>query len=304
MDWSLVTARLFDRFIEPALLVDERRRIVRVNRAAAASLGWLQGEMEGQPMHHFLRLGTQHGGQEGEEKVRNATGGEIVRCMARVRTSPGYWVRLRAEVHVFGDSDAVLLIELHTPATSRSTVPPARVHASPMHRADPDMLRFDVDTSPERFGTITRIESSAPSTAVGRKCHEVIFGHTRPCPRCPIKERPPADSQTNTAVHHRDGYYYVVRSRSVEPDIAHISWRRLTDALVRQLASARLEALAEKADLSERERAVLHLLILGRSLDDIAGALGISNRTVRFHQGNLLRKLGAESRLDLARLLL
>jgi DNA-binding CsgD family transcriptional regulator len=44
--------------------------------------------------------------------------------------------------------------------------------------------------------------------------------------------------------------------------------------------------------------------VLGRSLDEIARILGIAPRTVKFHQANVLQKLGADSRLDLMRLLL
>lgn len=53
--------------------------------------------------------------------------------------------------------------------------------------------------------------------------------------------------------------------------------------------------------LTPREREVLQLLLLGRANTDIATALGVSPRTARFHVENLLRKVGAESRLDLLR---
>lgn len=69
-------------------------------------------------------------------------------------------------------------------------------------------------------------------------------------------------------------------------------------------AAERLRELGETARLSERERQVLDLIVLGRSHAEIGSVLGISGRTARFHQSNVLRKLGAESRLDLLRLLL
>lgn len=47
---------------------------------------------------------------------------------------------------------------------------------------------------------------------------------------------------------------------------------------------------------------MLAWLLLGRSLDEIAVSLGISARTVKFHQQNILNKLGADSRVDLIRL--
>lgn len=66
-------------------------------------------------------------------------------------------------------------------------------------------------------------------------------------------------------------------------------------------ADRRAELIA-RANLTEREREVLELLLLGRTHEDIAEVLGISRRTSKYHQANLLEKLGAESRLDLLRL--
>lgn len=71
-----------------------------------------------------------------------------------------------------------------------------------------------------------------------------------------------------------------------------------------ELLTDRRERLIAAAGLSEREREVLDLLLLGRSHCDIAAALGISERTSKFHLGNILAKLGAESRADLPRLFL
>jgi DNA-binding NarL/FixJ family response regulator len=66
----------------------------------------------------------------------------------------------------------------------------------------------------------------------------------------------------------------------------------------------RRERLAAEANLSVREREVLELLMLGRTQDEIGTALGISPRTAKFHQANVLHKLGADSRSDLLRVLL
>ena len=66
----------------------------------------------------------------------------------------------------------------------------------------------------------------------------------------------------------------------------------------------RVRLLADDAKLSSREREVLDLLLLGRSDGDISTVLNISSRTARFHQTNLLAKLGSDSRVDLVRLFL
>lgn len=48
--------------------------------------------------------------------------------------------------------------------------------------------------------------------------------------------------------------------------------------------------------LSDRERAVLRLVAGGRSNKQIAQALGITERTVKFHVTSILNKLGADNR--------
>jgi DNA-binding response OmpR family regulator len=71
-----------------------------------------------------------------------------------------------------------------------------------------------------------------------------------------------------------------------------------------ELLTARVRELADQSGLSPREREVLDLLLLGRTMDEIGVALSISPRTAKFHQANVLNKLGAESRLELLRLML
>jgi DNA-binding NarL/FixJ family response regulator len=48
--------------------------------------------------------------------------------------------------------------------------------------------------------------------------------------------------------------------------------------------------------LSGRERAVLREIAAGRSTKQIARALGITERTVKFHAGSIMNKLGADNR--------
>jgi len=60
------------------------------------------------------------------------------------------------------------------------------------------------------------------------------------------------------------------------------------------------EASEALASLSTREREVLHRVAVGDRNHDVAVALGISDNTVKFHVSNLLRKLGARSRTELA----
>lgn len=66
----------------------------------------------------------------------------------------------------------------------------------------------------------------------------------------------------------------------------------------------RIAALGKTTKLTEREAQILELLCLGGNFDDIAVRLGISPRTVKFHQENVLRKTGSSSRVELFRKLI
>lgn len=51
-----------------------------------------------------------------------------------------------------------------------------------------------------------------------------------------------------------------------------------------------------KSILTKREKEVFDLLILNKSTEDIANALGISEKTVRNHISNVMQKLGVKGR--------
>lgn len=53
--------------------------------------------------------------------------------------------------------------------------------------------------------------------------------------------------------------------------------------------------------LTPRERVVLTQLVRGRSNREVARALGVSPRTIEFHRGNIMKKLGANNSADLVR---
>jgi DNA-binding NarL/FixJ family response regulator len=58
----------------------------------------------------------------------------------------------------------------------------------------------------------------------------------------------------------------------------------------------RVAALAGAPRLSPREREVLRALVSGKSNKEIAAALGVTERTVKFHVTSIFNKLGAENR--------
>lgn len=74
------------------------------------------------------------------------------------------------------------------------------------------------------------------------------------------------------------------------------SERRSAEKAVNDSVASRL------AMLTEREREVLALAVVGHPNKEIARRLGISHRTVEIHKARLMHKTGAATVLDLARL--
>ena len=93
-------------------------------------------------------------------------------------------------------------------------------------------------------------------------------------------------------------------ARAIDERIVRVVLRCFDARLLSDLVDAKVARVAETCGLSDREREVLQLLLRGRGLEDIATMLEIAPRTVKFHQANVLQKLGADSRFDLLRVVL
>lgn len=90
----------------------------------------------------------------------------------------------------------------------------------------------------------------------------------------------------------------VVLAEAVANVVAR-SMRLPEPALSPALPSPSVNA-AQPADLTDREREIVGHIAAGLSNKQIARVLGISDGTVKVHIKNLLRKLGAHSRLEAA----
>jgi DNA-binding NarL/FixJ family response regulator len=77
--------------------------------------------------------------------------------------------------------------------------------------------------------------------------------------------------------------------------------RRLLSRLIDRLLKVPDASLVSpNPHLTSREREVLNLILSARSNREIAHQLGIEERTVKAHVGRLMRKTGAENRIELS----
>ncbi len=142
--------------------------------------------------------------------------------------------------------------------------------------------------------------------ALGPESHSRLVAGHDVASAAPTIERAMASRRTCVGIARSRAVPRVlelIAARRVDADTVRVNTYRLDEALLNDLLTARVESLAESASLTGRERQVLELMLLGRSARDIAAALRISHSTAKFHQTNVLDKLGAESRFDLFRLL-
>lgn len=95
-----------------------------------------------------------------------------------------------------------------------------------------------------------------------------------------------------------DAELLVEAMRQVAAGQTYVEPRLLKSTLLGRGAGA---AVAQGVQLSKRERQVMERLLLGQPNHQIAQALFLSEKTVSTHKMNLMRKLGVNNLVDLAR---
>lgn len=291
-DWQLVGAELLDRDPRPVLLLNMAQRVLRANRALVALL-----EPEFSPqLTHFADDWLGPAAREAFAlNWRRAIDGNRERVQVRISRA-NFPVLATFELVPLTEGlrvTAVMLIAVEVlPDFPAAPITPA----SGLHYD----IALDEKGQPQRLlqaisnGAQLKVDASQP-------CHLALFGRPAPCPACPLRnERTGATVAIESASGPFRANLLWARRR---PGHATISVLQVGEEEYSALFRARVDALAMGARLSPRERSVLDLILMGRTLDDIATHEGITTRTTKYHQQNLLRKLGAESRHDLLRLL-
>jgi DNA-binding CsgD family transcriptional regulator len=294
-DWEFLGNALLEREARPVIVLGLDGRIVAVNRA----LHFLLRQDTPTDLIHF---GEEWTVPEMRERFRcaweRALGGK--RGRVSVRISPcAFGLDLVLDLIPLANPEgrvrSVMMIVVESHAASPS------VPLKPAHGLVYE-VRTDGHGSTGKLLRATSAEQEAFD--LSQPCFRSLFGREKGCETCPVralgKERTATVIRTES---HSPFRALVMAAKQGREDVAAVSVTPLEERTYSSLFHARATALGQRAKLTPREQQVFHLLLMGRALADVATVEGISVRTAKYHQQNLLRKVGAESRMDLFRLL-
>jgi PAS domain S-box-containing protein len=298
MDWEPIVSHLARA--QPALVVDGVRRVRFLNEPMEQLLGYNADELTERGW--LATCVPQRDRSSVRQLVTDAlNGGGAREGELPIVTREGRQVTIRAGLSVEGKgrSRALVLVARDVGDSPRRSSPVCDcmcvVSRTPGREGDLLALQFlDPRQDPTAWlgqpleALLTETKTSAVATS--NALRDVIESRT--------------PEMTLVLLPDSDDTFRVVTVRAVDDDTVHVTVRCLEASVLPDLVDARVARVAEANGLSDRERQVLQLLLRGRGVEDIATMLEIAPRTVKFHQANVLQKLGADSRLDLLRVVL
>lgn len=293
MDWSAVALLLAERGRLPVVLLNGRGELVFIAPAAERALGWLPESIGSNWIARHVATAQAASARWSFEQ---ALIGALRTFEVQVLTPRGA-AQARFEASSVGRDDGrgLLLVLEQLLALAPEPSPTENDYDYEVLGVADGNLRLKKLIKPGFAAT----EASGP-------CYEVLHRRSARCEGCPLEQlREQVAVGAGAGVTVRSGPlrdYVVTSARLTAEDEARVSVRRLPTTSLAAVMRARLDDLAERARLSPRERSVFGFLMDGCAVEEIASRLEISSRTVKFHQANLLQKLGADSRADLMRL--
>lgn len=286
MDWSAVALLIAEQAGLPAVVLGQNAELLLIAPAAGQALGWHASSIGANCIERYVEPSAAANARWLFDK---ALKGALRQLELDVITSQGpALAHFLASATGEGTERGLVLI--------LKNLEPARLGVP-----DGD---YDYELQELRSFRLFRVWSTGRvSHVMDARCHEVLHARASPCDHCPFLRSSSPEASTVAVSAHASGDYLLTVAR-LAAGKPHVSVRRLPPASIASLMRTRLDEVAIRAGLSPRERAVFDQLMDGRALDDIADELEISPRTVKFHQANVLQKLGADSRSDLLRLVL
>jgi len=301
MDWAAIANIFGERVDSPLALLDKAGRVRVFNRSMEQVLGWHRFEVEGQT---WLSVCTPPDREADAKRwIGAALRGALRSYGVTALRKTGGSVLLQCEFSLIGRGPSQGLL-----MTVTQSVPQQTQHATAVAQ-DVD---YEVSVANADFGVITRFcvnGEFVPVVSGAAPCHGLLYQLAQPCGDCPIREA--ADNPwPRTRVRQEvlesaaavSPTYRITTAERIDVTLVRIRVRHVSESTLAAIHKAKMTKLAEQANLTPREREVLSYLLLGRNIDEMAGLAGISARTVKHHQANVLEKLGADSRADLMRL--
>lgn len=293
VDLSGVTTFLLNREALPAALLDASARLLGVSSAFEHLVGYEAAELIGKRWIDVLAKGSD---RESVKAELQALGNDL-QIRLPVTTRAERRVHFTADIHAIGVGPRRAFFLAVTSWTAAD-----REH-TPLETSD---MVYEVGIAD--FGRLKFVRSDEipdSKRLISQRCHQALYGRDEICRGCPAVDIAKNATQSLGIIRRpRDGAALIVDARRVDADTIRLNVRTAPRDLVQKLLDARIEDLAAGSQLTEREAEVLRLMVDGRSAHDVSRALHISLSTAKFHQTNVLRKLGVASRLDLLRLLL
>lgn len=294
VDWSAIAALLAERCDRPLAVIDRLGRIAFVNTPWEQAFRCRKHEVLDQPLTTFAP----------PERVEvmgqwllQAWRGTIRQAKCELVASDGRRLAIAFDVARVGSGSGQSLL------VSIESLTEVHLGVSATNSSDVD---YKISAAVGAFGVVQEVAyvGRVISTDTQQTCFQLFHRRTHPCSDCPVLAEP-TRSWPRTAVRRsaaRTDSFEVITAEANDDGTVRVSVRVISDRALEAIQSQRTDALASRARLTDREREILAYLLIGCSLDDIASSLNLSRRTVKFHQCNILHKLGADSRTDLIRL--
>jgi PAS domain S-box-containing protein len=289
MDWLSIAALLTERSEAPLAVLD-RHGVIRLYATRLERvLGWRRHEVEGRAwIDVFVPPEAAEAARARLGRALSGTLGEY-ECEVVSRDARHLVLALSVTLVGRGRQQGLLL-----------TVNRVVERPGPDEAVGRDFC-YQVQATASSFGALQRVAHGPPVDA--GNCFAVLHQRSAPCADCPILAGSGAWPRTRVRARPDPPQRFeVITAEPVDPTTVRVSVRVIPEQLLAAVHAARIAALSERARLTERERTILGFLLEGRSPEEIAASLELSRRTVKFHQANVLQKLGADSRVDLIRL--
>lgn len=297
MDWAGLVGLLLDADPRPAAWLDPSGTVLAASATLARLLAARRADLLGQPL--WLAFDGD-AGKVVEHLVRSTRTSAAASTTVVASARDGRSLRFRLDLAPHGAPRGSGILATASQVEMTVAGRPLSYHPEVGYEVivDGDFGRL-VGYAPMGGGPDEAVLGRA-----GVRCYQSLHDRASPCADCPLTSVEGPWPRVAVRRLGSLGATELLTAHEPRGGRARLEARRLTDLEYSAAVAAQLLDRARRAGLSEREREVLGRLLRGDALETVARALRITRRTAKFHQDNLLRKLGADSRADLPRVLL